>query len=164
MVFRHSIENRTALVRLASQQGSFFPAVNNTAWCCPLHRYNFSSWHEISRHAQNEAKVHRSDGNCWQLGSAVSWQTKIREIHINFDEHCKYKVVYLLSGLVRLQYYNLILHLSNSLSSVISFKAIIVSVASPQVSRIFQHKSIGAPIYFVVVKLVLLEKDPVRRI
>ncbi|KAL9984449.1 hypothetical protein ACROYT_G006741 [Oculina patagonica] len=28
------------------------------------------------------------------------------------------------------------------------------------VSRIFQHKSIGAPIYFVVVKLVLLEKDP----
>lgn len=28
------------------------------------------------------------------------------------------------------------------------------------VSRIFQHKSIGAPIYFVVVKLVLLERDP----
>lgn len=28
------------------------------------------------------------------------------------------------------------------------------------VSRIFQHKSIGAPVYFVIVKLVLLEKDP----
>ena len=35
-------------------------------------------------------------------------------------------------------------------------------VIFPQVSRIFQHKSIGTPIYFVVVKLVLLEKDPVR--
>lgn len=162
MVLRHSTENRSALVRLASQQGSLFPAVNNTVWCCPLHRYNFSSWHEISWHAQNQAKVHRSDGNRWQLGSAVSWQTKIREIHINFDEHCKYNVVYLSSGLVTLQYYSLILHLSNSLSSVISLKAIIVSVVSPQVSRIFQHKSIGAPIYFVVVKLVLLEKDPVR--
>ena len=31
-----------------------------------------------------------------------------------------------------------------------------------QVSRLFQHQSIGAPVYFVVVKLVLLEKDPVR--
>lgn len=38
------------------------------------------------------------------------------------------------------------------------------SAFSLQVSRIFQHKSIGVPIYFVVVKLVLLEKDPVRRI
>lgn len=38
----------------------------------------------------------------------------------------------------------------------------ILSVCFSQVSRIFQHKSIGAPIYFVVVKLVLLEKDPVR--
>ncbi|CAH3034862.1 unnamed protein product [Porites lobata] len=28
------------------------------------------------------------------------------------------------------------------------------------VSRLFQHQSIGAPVYFVVVKLVLLEKDP----
>ena len=41
---------------------------------------------------------------------------------------------------------------------------IFFSAFSLQVSRIFQHKSIGAPIYFVVVKLVLLEKDPVRRI
>ena len=66
--------------------------------------------------------------------------------------------------MITLQSCDSILCLSGLLLSVISLVAIIFYFLSLQVSRIFQHKSIGAPIYFVVVKLVLLEKDPVRRI